>query len=296
MGLPAQGPNEGFVMEAEGAQHLLEHPDPIYPPIAKAAHVHGSVLLHADVDEHGKVIHVEAIGGPPMLRQAAIDAVQHWSYRPFEADGKPASVHVVVSVPFSLGIPDATEKSDEAIGQAYFPKADECRAANHAGQWEKAVTLCGDLNTIASRFPDERQRELEIQDAHVEYGEALAFSGKLAQAGEQFDAAVALAQKYLKPSQTEYAGPFFWRAFSEHARAMPVEAERDYSTAESAWRKAMVALPDMKTIYGRELAHCLAYHSVLADQTGRPKEADAMRAEAAKLDPHALDGLPKKEQ
>ncbi len=46
-----QGPNEGFVMEGEGTRHLLSHAEPIYPPIAKAAHVQGSVLLHADVDE-----------------------------------------------------------------------------------------------------------------------------------------------------------------------------------------------------------------------------------------------------
>src|ERR1035438_118469 len=83
-----QGPNEGFVMESEGTQHLLQHADPIYPPIAKAAHVQGTVLLHVDVDERGNVTKAEVIGGPPMLRGAATDAVKHWTYRPFEINGK----------------------------------------------------------------------------------------------------------------------------------------------------------------------------------------------------------------
>ncbi len=75
---------------------------------------------------------------------------------------------------------------------------------------------------------------------------------------------------------------------------MGAEAERDYATAEASYRKAIINLPDMKTIYGRYLAHTLAYHSVLADQTGRAKEAHEMR-EAVQLDPKALDGMPKKE-
>jgi TonB family protein len=286
-----QGPNEGFVMENEGTRHLLAHAEPIYPPIAKASRVQGSVLLHAYVDENGIVTKVEVVGGPPMLRGAASDAVKQWTYKPFNVNGKAAPVKVVVSVPFSLGIPALTEKSDNAVGQAYFPKADECRAANAKGQWTQAVVLCGDLVTIAERFPDPSSRMNEIRDAHQDYGEALAFSGDLPKALEQFHRATENAEKSLTSKDAEYGTAYYWQAFGEHASKMPIEAERDYSKAEDSYRKAMVNLPDMKQIYGRDLAHTLAYHSVLAQQTGRNDQAKAMQTEALQLDPKALDGM-----
>jgi TonB family protein len=287
----AQGPNDGFVMEGEGARHLLTHIEPVYPPIAKATHVQGSVLLHVDVDETGTITKVEVIGGPPMLRGAAADAVKQWKYKPFEVDGKPAPVRVVVSVPFSLGIPSATEKSDTAIGQAYFPKSDECRAANAKGQWDQAVTLCGELVAIAERFPDPSQRMNEIRIAHQNYGEALVFSGDHTKALEEFHRTTEIAEKSLTATDAEYGAAYFWQAFGEHASKMPTEAERDYSKAEDSFRKAIVNLPDMKQIYGHYLAHTLAYHSVLAQQTGREDQARAMQAEALQLDPKALDGM-----
>jgi TonB family protein len=289
----AQGPNEGFISESEGTSHLIKHPDPIYPPIAKAVHVQGSVLLHATVDTTGAVTKIEIVGGHPMLRGAAEDAVKHWIYRPFEVNGKPAVVQVIVSVPFSLGIPSAQEKSDEAIGQAFFPKADECEAANHAGHWTDAAKLCGDLATIAQRFPDPSSRWLEILDAHQDYGEALAFSGSVPEALIQFHQAVDIAQKRLTNKNAEYGTAFYWLAYAEHVSHMPAEADQDYATAELAYRNAIADLPDMKKIYSRYLAHTLAFHSVLENQTGHADEAKAMRAEALSLDPHSLDRYPK---
>jgi tetratricopeptide (TPR) repeat protein len=291
----AQGPNEGYIMENDAEQHVISHPDPVYPAIAKAVHLQGVVLIHADVDEHGMVTKVEAIGGPPMLRGAATDAVKHWTYQPFEVDRKASPVKIVVSVAFSLGIPSATEKSDQAIGQAYFPMDERCRSLLHVGKWSEAVSVCKDVADISDRFPDPSLRPNEIRLAHQDYGEALAFDGQLPDALKEFELVVANAEKYLKPTYAEYAAAYYWRAFAEHASGMRMEAERDYQTAEASYRKAMVNLPDMKIIYGRELAHTLAYHSILADQTGRAKEAETMRAEALTLDSKALDGMPKKE-
>jgi TonB family protein len=288
----AQGPNDGYIMENDAEQHVISHPDPVYPAIAKAAHIQGSVLVHADVDERGTVTKVEAIGGSPMLRGAATEAVKHWTYRPFEVSGKVSPVKIVVSVPFSLGIPSATEKSDQAIGQAYFPKSDECRAATASGAWDKALLLCGDMNTIASRFPDESLRHLEIQDAHIKYGEALAFNKRLSEALLQFNAAVALAQKYLKPNESEYAEPFYWQAFVEHAQGSPVEGDRDYAISEESYRNAIANLPDMKVPYGRALAHVLSYHAILMDQLGRTDDAARMRADAKTFDPNVIISRP----
>jgi len=242
-----QGPNEGFVLEGEGTQHL-PHAEPLYPPIAKAAHVQGSVLLHADVDEQGAVTKVEVIGGPPMLRGAAMDAVGQWKYKPFEVDGKSAAVRAVVSVPFSLGIPTSLEKSDTKIGQAYFPKADECRAANAAGRRTDPVKTCENLVVFAGRFPDSSLRMNEIRGAHQNYGEALAFSGKLQEALVEFHKTTEIAEKSLTSKDAEYGSAYSWWAFAQHASKMQLDAERDYSKAEDRYRKAIENLPDMKQI------------------------------------------------
>ena len=287
-----QSANEGFVMEAEGMRHLAQYGEPVYPPIAKTLRLQGSVLLHVSVDPKGTVTKVEAVGGGPlMLQAAAIEAVKKWSYRPFEVDGKAVAVQVVVSVPFSLGIPAAEEKSDDAIGQAYFPKADECHAANSVGHWNDAVKACGDLVAIAERFPNQTSRANEVETAHQDYGEALAFAGQMPAALEQFRLTTGLANSCFKPNDAEYATAYYWQAFGEHSSHLLSEAERDYSIAESSYRRAILNLPDLKKMYGRSLAHTLAFHSVLMEQTGQLERMKAMREEALSLDPHSLDGM-----
>ena len=78
----AQGPNEGFVMEAEGIQHLLPHADPMYPPIAQAEHVQGTVLLHVTVDVTGKVTAVPFLSAfLPPRRRVIRRSVRHSSPR-----------------------------------------------------------------------------------------------------------------------------------------------------------------------------------------------------------------------
>jgi outer membrane biosynthesis protein TonB len=53
-----QSKNEGFITESEGINHLLTHSDAAYPPIARAAHVQGTVILHVSVDTKGNVTDV----------------------------------------------------------------------------------------------------------------------------------------------------------------------------------------------------------------------------------------------
>lgn len=49
-----------------------------YPPIAKAAHVSGTVVLLATFDLTGKVTSVRPVSGPLMLQGSAIDYIRHW--------------------------------------------------------------------------------------------------------------------------------------------------------------------------------------------------------------------------
>ena len=85
------------------AGSLISRPDPVYPPIAKAAHVQGAVVLHAIISKQGTIEKLQAISGPQMLQGAAMDAVQRWKYKPYILDGEPTEVETTVTVNFTFG-------------------------------------------------------------------------------------------------------------------------------------------------------------------------------------------------
>jgi TonB family protein len=76
---------------------------PDYPPIAKAAGVQGTVVLQATIGKDGRIEHLHVISGPPMLQQAALDAVKRWTYKPYTLAGEPVEVDTTVNVIFALG-------------------------------------------------------------------------------------------------------------------------------------------------------------------------------------------------
>jgi periplasmic protein TonB len=75
---------------------------PIYPAIAKAARIQGTVMIAATISRQGDIENLHVIDGPPMLRQAAIDAVSVARYRPFLLNGEPVEVETSIRVNFSL--------------------------------------------------------------------------------------------------------------------------------------------------------------------------------------------------
>jgi protein TonB len=74
--------------------------DPEYPPLARQARIHGTVLVDAIIDEHGNVVQAHAISGHPLLIPAALRAVLQWKYEPTSLNGQPISVALQVSVTF----------------------------------------------------------------------------------------------------------------------------------------------------------------------------------------------------
>lgn len=76
---------------------------PIYPPDAKQAKVQGAVVLHAVITQEGKVTDLSVVSGPEALRQASLDAVKQWEYKPFLLNGAPVDVETTVTVNYSIG-------------------------------------------------------------------------------------------------------------------------------------------------------------------------------------------------
>jgi protein TonB len=82
---------------------LLQKTQPSYPPIAKAARVSGTVVLQATISKTGTITNLRVLSGPEMLRQAALDAVRSWRYRPYLLNNEPVEVDTTVNVIFTLG-------------------------------------------------------------------------------------------------------------------------------------------------------------------------------------------------
>ena len=75
----------------------------MYPPIAKAIRLQGSVVIEAIISKTGRLESVNVESGPDMLRKAAADAVAAARYRPYLLNGEPTEVKTVYTVVFSMG-------------------------------------------------------------------------------------------------------------------------------------------------------------------------------------------------
>jgi TonB family protein len=82
--------------------NVIFSPPPEYPADAAAARVHGQVTVHAVVDPDGKVIYARAVSGPPLLRDAAEEAVERWRYSPLLNNGKPIAVTTTAILDFKF--------------------------------------------------------------------------------------------------------------------------------------------------------------------------------------------------
>lgn len=81
---------------------LLSAPPVVYSPIARTAHVEGTVILDAIIDEQGNVTQVRVISGSPLLLGSAMKAVSERKYEPTFLDGQAVSIRLNVTVQFHL--------------------------------------------------------------------------------------------------------------------------------------------------------------------------------------------------
>jgi protein TonB len=82
---------------------LIRKTIPTYPAIGIASRQQGTVVLQATISKTGTIENLRVISGPQILRQAAIDAVTTWQYRPYLLNDQPVEVETTVNVVFTLG-------------------------------------------------------------------------------------------------------------------------------------------------------------------------------------------------
>jgi protein TonB len=76
---------------------------PVYPAIAKAAHVEGSVVVEAVISRTGTIESLHVVSGPPMLQTAALDAIRQARYQPYRLNGEAIDVQTTITVNFRMG-------------------------------------------------------------------------------------------------------------------------------------------------------------------------------------------------
>jgi protein TonB len=84
------------------APQILKKVDPVYPELAKTAHVGGLVILEATVGTDGRVKEVTILRGQPLFNDAALAAVRQWVYRPLLLNGVPTEFILTVTLSFSF--------------------------------------------------------------------------------------------------------------------------------------------------------------------------------------------------
>lgn len=81
---------------------LVDKVMPVYPPLARATGVEGTVVLQATISKTGRIENLRVVSGPELLQKAALEAVSRWRYRPYLLNGEPVEVETTINVNFTM--------------------------------------------------------------------------------------------------------------------------------------------------------------------------------------------------
>src|SRR5437588_4503997 len=203
----------GGVLQGSAIQRV----EPVYPPLAKAALVSGSVVVEVTIDEAGNVMTARAISGHPLLKDAAVTAARGWKFSPTQLSGTP--VKVIGSITFNFHLDDAkpadlNDSDDGAIeeakkavaanpgsGAAYVKLAMAYEADGRldeaaASSYEKAVELLPDQKALYVSLAHLYSR-LQNHDREIAtYQKALEFSPGSVELLDPLSRALGNAKRY----------------------------------------------------------------------------------------------------
>ncbi|HXC72382.1 MAG TPA: TonB family protein [Pyrinomonadaceae bacterium] len=93
---PPRAPISGGVLNGKA----ISLPKPAYPPIARAAHAAGTVVVQVLIDENGNVVSAHAVSGHPLLQAVAVGAARQAKFSPTKLSGQPVKVTGVIQYNF----------------------------------------------------------------------------------------------------------------------------------------------------------------------------------------------------
>jgi TonB family protein len=112
---------------------LIHMVQPVYPKEAKDAGISGTVVVKGVITKDGSLKQVEYVSGPGELKQAAIEAVTQWEYKPTTLSGNPVDVETTISLVFALKKTDEGEPLSASPGTPGDPNA---AAASQPGTFD----------------------------------------------------------------------------------------------------------------------------------------------------------------
>jgi TonB family protein len=263
-------------------EHVIERAAPVYPPIAKAARIVGTVVIEMQIGVDGKISSLKVVSGPAMLQQAALDCVKKWKLTPFKKDGAPYVATGRTSVVFSLGKDDPTPYEEELANQ-YFPVSNECHVKSRGnGNWAEVADSCKKAAELAAKFPSDR-RFIEKRDAFVYAAWALLMHGDLNEAQLYADMAVEVV-KLGHDDNSGKSAAYSVRGSVEAKSGEFAAADQDLSKGEEYEKKAIEWAKSEKfehlDSYTDALNQDLRVHFHLLQTMGRPEEAKKKLDEA----------------
>jgi TonB family protein len=270
------------VSEGEARDHLLKNFDPVYPAIAKAAQVQGQVVLQLETDQSGQIAKVKALSGPPMLLEAAMDAVKQWRYKPFVKSGFALNVTTTETIPFQLA--GSASASDIETASKFFPLSTKChQAVSQRADADEEVSACQEAAAEADRFSADT-RFIERRSAYVYYATALIRAKKPKDAvavGEKAIAVVLQGHDDGSGSSAAYGVTAQAKAFSGDLGG----ADKDLETAEEFQRKALDSPADHELAkeYSQTMKSLLSFHAQVLTAMGDRSRAQAKTQQAAAL-------------
>ena len=93
---PPRAPISGGVLNGKA----ISLPKPAYPPIARAAHAAGTVVVQVLIDENGNVVSAHAVSGHPLLQAVAVGAARQARFSTTKLSGQLVKVTGVIQYNF----------------------------------------------------------------------------------------------------------------------------------------------------------------------------------------------------
>jgi Ca-activated chloride channel family protein len=145
---------------------VVSKPLPAYPPLAKAASAQGTVTVQVVVDEQGHVVSAQAVGGHPLLQQAAVEAAKQAQFSPTLLSGQPVKVSGVVTYNFALTNGATSASGSEPTTTAAPPTPAEQKWAQFVAKLHPLVA------SVAGRLREGKGTAVEGEERFVRDGKA----------------------------------------------------------------------------------------------------------------------------
>lgn len=87
-----------FIRQKEFMYYVTKQVAPTLPPEARAQGISGPVEIEVVLGRDGRLSQRHVLSGHPLLRQAALDALRQWQFRPYQQDRKPIDVRSEITI------------------------------------------------------------------------------------------------------------------------------------------------------------------------------------------------------